>query len=258
MMKILCLGDAVGESGVEALEKKLPALRRRLDADAVIVNGENAAMGKGNGMTAEHAARLFGAGADIITGGNHSFRQRNVFTLMDDSISILRPANYPAANPGRGHTVVLLAGHRMLAVNLSGRVNMEPCACPFETLEKILKAEKGNYDFAVVDFHAEATSEKIAMAYEFKDRVSIFFGTHTHVQTADEQILPSGCGFITDVGMCGPTCSALGVKIEVIIEKFKTGMPCKFELSDNPAELQGALFTLGDDFRCTAVGRVRA
>jgi len=257
-MNILVLGDVVGAAGLDAVCKKLPRLRKELSADAVIVNGENASMGRGNGLTASDAEDLLAAGADIITGGNHSFRQRNIYTLYDESMRLLRPANYHGACPGRGHTILPVSGRNMLVVNLAGRVNMDPCDNPFETLERILKAEKGKYDFAVVDFHAEATSEKIALAFAFKDRVSIFFGTHTHVPTADERVLPGGCGFITDVGMCGPTDSALGVKVELIIDKLKTGMPCRFEISDNPVELQGAVFTIDDKtMRCVDVRRVK-
>ena len=256
-MKILCLGDVVGKPGVQALRAFLPKWREELEADAVIVNGENSSMGCGNGLTPDDAQMLFAAGADVITGGNHSFRQRSVYTMLDDSISILRPANYAGAAPGRGYTLFSAAGRILLVINISGRVNMDPCACPFETCRKILEREKGNYDAAIVDCHAEATSEKFALAYDLKNDVSVFFGTHTHVPTADEQILPPGCGFITDVGMCGPSHSALGVKTEVIVQKMKTGLPAKFELSENPVVLQGALFTLSDrDYRCTEVRRV--
>ena len=258
-MRILCLGDVVGAAGVDAVCARLPSLKRALGADAVIANGENASMGRGNGLTPDDVDALLTAGVDVITGGNHSFRQKCLYPLLDCSPALVRPANYYGANPGRGYTVLPVNGRNMLVVNVSGRVNMDVCADPFKTLSDIFAREAGSYDFAVVDLHAEATSEKIAVAYDCKDRAAVVFGTHTHVQTADEQILEGGCGYITDLGMCGPSRSALGVKVEVIIEKLKTGMPCKFELSENPAELQGALFTLDDHtLRCVSVERVRA
>ncbi|MBQ9468533.1 MAG: YmdB family metallophosphoesterase [Clostridia bacterium] len=256
-MNVLCLGDVVGQAGVDDLLSRLPAVRRELRADLVIVNGENASMGRGNGMTAEDVKDLFMAGADVITGGNHTFRQRNVYELLDDSVSILRPANYPPANPGRGSSVVRISGRDILVVNLAGRVGMEPAACPFETFDRIVAEEKRRYDFIAVDFHAEATSEKVALGHYVRERAAIFFGTHTHVQTADERILEGGCGYITDLGMCGPSCSALGLKTELIVWKFRTGMPCRFELADTPCRMEGALFTLDDrTYRCTAVRRI--
>ena len=256
-MRVLCLGDVVGKPGVQAVRAHLPKWRKELGADLVIVNGENACMGAGNGITPDDVQMLVAGGADIITGGNHSFRQRSVYQMLDDVSYLLRPANYSDMAPGKGYTVFSAAGRRLLVVNLSGRVNMDPCACPFETCQKILERERGNYDAAIVDCHAEATSEKFALAYNFRNEVSVFFGTHTHVPTADEQVLAPGCGYITDIGMCGPARSALGVKTEVIIQKMKTGMPVRFELSENPVVLQGALFTLSErDDRCTDVRRV--
>ena len=257
-MNILCMGDVVSRAGVLSLREKLPGLRKALAADAVIVNGENAAMGSGNGLSKEDAELLFEAGADVITGGNHSFRQKNIYDMLDSCPALLRPANFPGANPGKGYAVLSVSGRNMLVINAAGRINMDPCACPFETCRKILRDLRGSYDFAVVDFHAEATSEKIALAYDLKDSVSVFFGTHTHVPTADEQILPGGCGYITDIGMCGPGSSALGLKTEIIIKKLKTGMPVRFEPADTPVVLQGALFTLDRDLKCSDVRRITA
>ena len=257
-MKILCLGDVVSPFGLEAVKKKLFTLRKETGADAVIINGENTAMGNGNGLTMHDAQALFDAGADVITGGNHSFRQKSIYTMLDDHDSLLRPANLHGSCPGKGYTLLSLCGINLLVVNLIGRVNMElPANCPFETLDKILKDQAGRYDIVAVDFHAEATSEKIALAHYFDGRVQILFGTHTHVPTADEQILPRGCGYITDIGMCGPSCSALGLRPEIIARKLITGLPCRFEPSDNPPVLQGALFTLTKDLKgCTEVRRI--
>ena len=259
-MKILCLGDVVGRGAVLCLQENLRKICRETGAEITVINGENASMGSGNGISKEDAELLFEAGADVITGGNHSFRQRSVYGMLDEAPTLLRPCNYPGQNPGKGSCILSYNGKNILFLNVMGRIGMEnlPLACPFESCRKILLAEKGNYDLAVLDIHAEATSEKIALAYDLCDKVNIIFGTHTHVPTADEQILQGRCGYITDLGMCGPRSSNLGVKTEIIIEKLKTGMPSKFELSENPVTLEGALFTLSDDhFRCTAVERVR-
>jgi metallophosphoesterase (TIGR00282 family) len=257
-MKILCLGDVVSEYGVKDVSDKLWSLRKKTGADAVILNGENASMGAGNGLTARDAQELFDAGADVITGGNHSFRQKNLYTMLDDHDALLRPANLHGSAPGKGYALLSLCGINLLTVNLIGRVNMDlPAACPFDTLDKILKEHAGKYDLVAVDFHAEATGEKLALAHYFDGRVQILFGTHTHVPTADEQILPGGCGYITDLGMCGPTGAALGLRPDIIARKLITGLPCRFEPSENPSLLQGALFTLsGDLSKCTEVKRI--
>lgn len=257
-MKILCFGDVVGEHAVATLKKRLPQIKRELAPDLVIINGENASMGRGNGMSAEDAKTLLYAGADVLTGGNHSFRQRSLYPLLDSSDVILRPANYPSANPGKGYTVISANGRNVLVVNLVGRVDMDPAACPFETVDRILASERENYDLAVVDFHAEATGEKIAMGYHLDGRVQCLFGTHTHVPTGDERILPHGTGFITDIGMCGPTDSALGLRPDCILTRMKTGMPVRFEPADGQIELCGILFTLSDfDYHCKKIERMK-
>ena len=257
-MKILCLGDVVAQSGLDAVCKSLHHLKKELSADAVIVNGENASMGQGNGLTASDAAALLDAGADVITGGNHSFRQKSLYGMLDDRSDLLRPANLHGSCPGKGYTVLPVNGVNLLVVNLLGRVDTDlPASCPFEMLDKILKEEQGHYDAAVVDFHAEATSEKLALAHYFDGRVQVFFGTHTHVPTADAQILPKGCGYVTDLGMCGPSCSALGLRPDIIARKLITGLPCRFEPADTPPVLQGALFTLSSFLSsCTKVERI--
>ena len=257
-MKILCLGDVVSEYGVAAAGHKLRALRKETGADALIINGENAAMGAGNGLTVHDALALFDAGADVITGGNHSFRQKSIYTMLDDHEALLRPANLHGSCPGKGYALLSLNGINLLVINLIGRVGMDlPASCPFDTLDKILKEQAGRYDLVAVDFHAEATSEKLALAHYFDGRVQIFFGTHTHVPTADEQILPKGCGYITDLGMCGPSGAALGLRPDIIARKLITGLPCRFEPSQNPVVFQGALFTLSADLtKCTEVRRI--
>lgn len=244
-MRILCLGDVVGGAAVDKLSRELSGHISRLKIDFTVINGENACMGKGNGLSPEYAEMLFMAGADVITGGNHSFGNRSVYGMLDDCDTLLRPHNYSSRCPGKGYAVVQSCGYRFLVINIQGRVFMsDGLSCPFEAVEKILEYNKGSYDYSIMDIHAETTSEKIAIASYFDGRVDMMFGTHTHVMTADERILPKGSGYITDVGMCGPVNSSLGVKTEVIIEKLRSAMPVKFELSDNPIELQGVIFTL--------------
>lgn len=243
-MKILILGDVVGKPATENFGARLAAFRKENPVDAVIVNGENACLGSGNGISKEAAELLLTGGADIITGGNHSFRQKNMLDYLDTCQNIIRPANLPSASPGNGYVITDFCGRRVLIMNLLGRIYMDPCDCPFAAGDKILQTQKGNYDIAVLDIHAEATSEKWAIADYFSDRVQIIYGTHTHVPTADEQILPSGCAYITDIGMCGPVHSALGVKTEIIVKRMRTALHERFELSDNPVQYQGVLVTL--------------
>jgi metallophosphoesterase (TIGR00282 family) len=255
-MRILCLGDVVGTSAVEKLSRELSGHISRLKIDFTVINGENACMGKGNGISPEYAQTLFMAGADVITGGNHSFGNRSIYSMLEDCDTILRPNNYPSMCPGKGYTIVNSCGYRFLVINVQGRVfMMDEIDCPFASVDRVLEYNKGKYDYSIMDIHAETTSEKIAIASYFDGKVDMMFGTHTHVATADERILPKGSGYITDVGMCGPINSSLGVKTEVIIEKLRSGMPAKFELSDNPIELQGVIFTIEKD-RVTDVSRI--
>ena len=254
-MNILCVGDVVGSIGCRHLLDVLPRAKRELGVDVCIVNGENAA--DGNGITPVAAAMLFDAGADVITGGNHTFRRREFYDLLEENECLLRPANLPVGAPGRGMTVVDRGRYQVTVINLQGTVYMESLPCPFETLDSLLK-QAGNPRFCVVDFHAEATAEKKALAFYADGRVSAVYGTHTHVPTADEQILPQGTGFITDIGMTGPTLSCLGVRPELSIEKMRTKLPVRFAVADGPCAMGGVLFTLDDHTgRTTAVKRVR-
>ena len=220
MIKILCLGDVVGEEGVCALERggMLRKLTEKVGADLVIVNGENSA--DGNGISRESAERLYDCGADVITGGNHTFRRREISSMLDDAAYLIRPANYPAAAPGMGYVIADVRGYRVLVMNLLGVVYMDPMTPPAECAERILRSEKGKYDFAVCDLHAEATSEKLFFARYFDGKIAVVFGTHTHVATADAQVLPGGTGYVTDLGMCGSHAGILGVKTESIVHKF--------------------------------------
>ncbi len=253
--RILAIGDIVGKSGTSFIADKLWGLRKFYGVDMVVANGENAA--PGNGLDRDTADTLFRAGVDVITSGNHIFRKSSVEQLLESEEKILRPANYPSACPGSGWCIFDMCSYKVLVMNLLGTVFMESLASPFETADRILEREKGNFDFAVLDIHAEATSEKLALAKYLDGKVSAIFGTHTHVQTADEQIFSGGTGYITDAGMCGPFDSVLGIKNDIIIRKFLTKMPVRHEEADTPPVLGGCLFTLSlSSGKCTAVQRI--
>ena len=240
--RVLAVGDVVGKSGLEYIKSELWKIRKSENADLVIVNGENSA--PGNGITKASAETLFMSGADIITTGNHVFRRSEVYSYLDDNEKILRPANYPKSVPGFGHGVFDIGGVRVLVMNLLGTVYMESLESPFDAAERILLREKENYDIAICDIHAEATSEKIAFAHRFDGRINIVFGTHTHVQTSDARILQNGTGYITDLGMTGPYDSVLGVKKEIVIKKFVEKMPVRFDEADGKAFFNAAVFEI--------------
>lgn len=257
-MRILCMGDAVGDGGVEYLRRGrlLSRLRRENEADLVIVNGENSAAG--NGISRDSAEALFDAGADVITGGNHTFRRRDVAEYLDDAPYVLRPANYPDAAPGHGFCVIDCAGVRVLVVNLIGCVFMESQDSPFTVADRILAQMQGKYDLSVFDIHAEATSEKMALAAYLDGRASAVFGTHTHVATADAQILPRGTGYITDLGMCGSHAGILGVSTDVILRKYLVRTPVTFTPAVGREEAHGVLFAFSRDGRCVECRPVHA
>lgn len=255
-MKILALGDVVGEKALAYLTQHLPAQRRALGADLVIVNGENVCDIKGISPTA--AEKLIAAGADIITSGNHVFDRRDIYDYLDNAHTLIRPLNYPAECPGEGARVVVSAdGWQVLVLNVSGCAFMDALANPIASVERALDAHRGKYDVAVLDIHAEATSEKLAMAYHFDGRIAAMFGTHTHVQTADEQVLPNGSGYITDLGMTGPLHSVLGVSPEIVIRKNRTHLPCRFTVADGEIRAHGVLFDMDASAgRCKSVKRI--
>ena len=258
MIRVLCLGDVVGEEGVRFLERdgRLRKLASSKRADLIVVNGENSA--PGNGISRESAERLLDAGADVITGGNHTWKQRDAARLLDDGESLIRPCNYPADAPGMGYLIADVRGYRVLVLNAAGVVYMDPVTPPADAVSRILKSERGNYDLSVCDLHAEATSEKLFFARYFDGKLSAVFGTHTHVQTADEQILPGGTGYITDVGMCGSMNGVLGVKTESVVHKFTVRTPVRFDPAEGNPALHGVLFSLDEKTgKCTAVERIR-
>ena len=233
VMNILALGDIVGGRGTDHLCRKgfLPSLRKEHGIHFVIANGENSA--KGNGLSPDSAEALFDA-------------------------RLLRPANFPGAAPGNGYAVYTVEGARVLVFNLSGNAFMlEPIASPYEWADKILESEAGKYDIAILDFHAETTSEKIAMGWFLDGRVSAVFGTHTHVQTADERVLPRGTGYITDIGMCGSMNGVLGIKTECILHKFTVHTPVRFEEAEGDEHVHGAVFSVDTESgKCLSVKRI--
>ena len=242
-IRILALGDICGPRAVEYLRKSLWKYRSLNKIDLVIANGENAS--EPNGIDKQTAETLFDSGVDVITTGNHIWRKSGIFSYLDDKDEILRPLNFPATNPGHGDTVTTVNGYRVLIMNVLGQAYMDTPSDPFEAVEKCLARNAGKYDFAVLDIHAESTGEKKALAYSFAPQVSIIYGTHTHVQTNDAQILGGGCGYITDLGMCGDNDSILGVKKEAVIYRMKTKMLSKFDFAtEGEIECNGAIFEI--------------
>ena len=245
-LKILAVGDVVGKAGLAHLQDTLNKQKQALSVDFCIVNGENASEIKG--LCRADAEQLLYAGADLITLGNHTYSAPDTGAFLDARPDvIIRPANYPPTNPGYGYTVANVCGVRVLCINLLGTVHMDPLDNPFLTLERILDAQKGQYDIAVLDMHAEATSEKIAMARAFDGKVAVIFGTHTHVPTADLQILPGGTGYVTDLGMTGPDGGVIGAKTEPVLRMLRDHMPARFSVADGRVRARAALFCVDTD-----------
>lgn len=254
-MNILVLGDVVSTGGCHFVREKLSAFKRLKKIDLCIANGENSA--KGNGITPDSAAYLFASGVDFITGGNHTFRRNEVYDLLDESQDIIRPYNYPDGVPGKGVGIIDMGRTRVAVINLMGTMYTEALTNPFHAIEQALKETDG-CKIILVDFHAEATSEKKALGFMLDGRVSAFFGTHTHVQTADERILPGGTGYITDLGMCGAINSVLGVKKDIVINKFKTNLPVRFETADDlECMINGCIFEIDEKSgKCIDIERI--
>ena len=240
--KILALGDVVGPRATEYLSSVLWRVRKNHKIDMVIANGENSS--EPNGIDKTSARTLFDSGVDVITTGNHVFRKTSVFSYLDDEENILRPLNFPTECPGHGDTIIKINGYKILVLNVMGQSYLDVAYSPFEAVEKALQRNDGKYDFCVLDIHAEETGEKKAIAYNFADKIAVIFGTHTHVQTNDAQILEGKCAYITDLGMCGAEDSILGVKKEAVIYKLKTKMLSKFDFADGEIEANGAIFEI--------------
>lgn len=257
-MKLLCIGDVVGAPGRKAVRELLPELRREFDIDVVIVNAENAA--GGSGLTVETADDLLQQPVDMLTGGNHTWRYREVLGLLDRDPRILRPLNYPEGTPGRGFGFCeSRAGIKVGVINLQGRVFMDPLPSPFEAADRAVDELKAvGCQVIVVDVHAEATSEKRALGWYLDGRVSVVYGTHTHVATADEEILPGGTGYLTDLGMTGPYDSVIGVKKEQILERFLTMRPTSFGVAKHDVRLCGIVVEVDETTgRARHIERVR-
>ncbi len=244
-LRILTVGDVVGVGGTEYIRKNLWSIRKQYNIDFTVLNGENAA--KGNGLDKDTAEALIASGADVITSGNHIWNKHEMRHYIENNELVLRPANYPALCPGEGYHISDVSGTRVLVISLIGNVYMyDSFYSPFEAADDIIKKRADEYDIAVIDFHAEATSEKAALAKYLDGRISVLFGTHTHVQTSDIKILPSGTGFITDVGMTGAYDSVIGVKNECVLEKFLTKMPVRFEEAGGRMMFNAAWFDVDE------------
>ena len=245
-MKILIIGDVTGPGGIAHLKENLWKIREREGADLAIVNAENASFV--TGVSPEGAETLFMAGADVLTGGNHTLQNKLSYSYLDENERILRPINFPAEAPGRGWCIAEARnGYRVLVINAMGTVHIEPTLdSPYRYIDRALSEAEGKYDVSVLDFHAEATGEKGAAAYNYDGKISIIFGTHTHVPTADAKILPCGSGFITDVGMCGESGGILGMDSECVIEKMKTKLPSKFRAASGKAVANAVIFTVDE------------
>jgi len=240
-MRVLFLGDVVGSPGRSAVLRALPELKERYQPDFILVNGENAAAGFG--ITPDIAESFFEAGVSAITLGNHAFHRSEIYDYLDSERPIVRPANLPPGTPGRGACVVQNGELRLGVVNACGRTFMDrPYDDPFRCLDTLL--ETIETPARILDFHAEATSEKIAMGWYLDGRVSAVLGTHTHVQTADERILPGGTAFLSDVGMCGPRDSVIGMDVDTILRRMRTLLPHRFEVAKGPTTLSGVVLTL--------------
>ncbi|MDD6382106.1 TIGR00282 family metallophosphoesterase [Mitsuokella sp.] len=255
-MRIMLVGDVVGRPGRRAFQDHTPKLRAEKGIDVVIVNGENSAGGKG--FTRKALDELYRGGADIVTSGNHVWDKKDVLSFIDDEPFLIRPANYPEGTPGKGWCSYPFKAKNIGVMNLSGRAFMPPLDCPFQKVEELLREMKRECDLIFLDFHAETTSEKMAMGFYLDGRVNGVVGTHTHVQTADERLLPKGTAYITDLGMVGPRDSVLGVKTDIILRKFTTAMPVRFDLAEGPCTYCAVIVEVDDATNKTrSIERIR-
>ena len=255
-MKLLFIGDVNARPGREALAALLPGLLEEYGPQLVIANGENAAHGLG--ITPRIADEMFDLGVDLITGGNHLFDRREIVDYLAEQPRLLRPANYPRGVPGFGVFVGEAGGVPFMATTLAGRVFMPPLDCPFRALDRLLADEGSGIAVRIVDFHAEATSEKVALGLHADGRLSALIGTHTHVQTADERVLPGGTACITDVGMTGPHDGVIGVRADLILRRFLTGLPARFEPAEGKVILHAVLVDIDEaSGRARSIERIR-
>ena len=255
MMRILMVGDVVGKDGQDTLLYYLPKLKEKYHPDVVVVNGENSAP-NGRGIKRQTVQKFFNAGADCITLGNHAWAQKEIFDFIDHEEALIRPANFPEGTPGRGYVVLSTRKGKVTIVNLLGRTFMTPMDCPFRTMDHIL--DKIPPSVILVDFHAEATSEKLAFACYVDGKVSSVIGTHTHVQTADERILSRGTSYLSDVGMTGPAGGVIGMEKEAVIKRFISQLPMRFEVAKGVCELNAVLVDIhAESGKSTAIERIQ-
>ena len=242
-MKILFIGDIVGSPGREAIKKLLPGLIKEHSLDFVVANAENVA--GGSGITLKTADDLFASGVDVLTSGDHIWKRNEIFELLNTEKRILRPLNFPSSSPGQGSSVFKTkTGKNIGVINVNGRVFMDPLECPFKTSLKAAEELSKETNIIIVDMHAEATSEKVALGWYLDGKVSAVLGTHTHIQTADEKILPNGTAYITDAGMTGPYDSVIGRKVEDVLQRFLTLIPTRFEVAENNIQLHGVFLNI--------------
>jgi len=253
-VRILFIGDVVGGPGRRALAGALAGLREQHQPSFVVVNGENAAGGVG--ITPRVADEIFGLGVDAITLGNHAYRHRDVYEYLDREPRIVRPANYPRGNPGRGHAVIERDGQRLAVINLSGTLFLRVARSPFAEVDSILASLREGPVHVLVDMHAEATSEKVGLGWHLDGRVTACVGNHTHVPTADARVLPGGTAYVTDVGMTGSRAGVIGVRKEQAIEGFLTQMPVKFDTAEDDPWVNGVLVEAGDDGRAQSIEQI--
>jgi len=255
-MNILMVGDVFGEPGRAALAKHLPRLRHEHAIDFCVVNIENAA--SGFGVTPQMARQALEQGADVLTSGNHIWDRKEIVEYITKENLLLRPANFPAGTPGVGYVTIKTGPHKVAVLNLMGRVFMTPIDCPFRKADEVVPELRKETPIVLVDMHAEATSESVAMGWHLDGRVSAVVGTHRHVQTADERVLPGGTAYITDLGMTGPTDGVIGVDRELILQRFLNQMPVRFEPAKGPAALHGVVIVVDPETgRASDIRRLR-
>ena len=254
-MKILAVGDLVGSAGINELKARLKEVKEKENIDFIIVNGENSA--EGMGITEKNFKDITGLNVNCITMGNHTWGKKDIFKFIEDP-RIIRPANYPKNVVGKGYNIYECKGKKIAVINLIGRVDINILTeNPFLEAKRIIEKIKNQVDMIFVDFHAEATAEKIALGYYLDGLVTAVFGTHTHVQTADERILPSGTGYITDIGMTGPKESVIGMNIQASIKRFETALPEKYKIADGECIFNGVIFNVDDKtFKVTDIKRI--
>lgn len=242
-LKVLFIGDIVGSVGRDALKRNLPKLKSKFNPDFIVVNGENAAAGRG--ITEAISNEFFALGVDGITMGNHTWDNKDIFRFIDQESRLIRPANFPDA-PGSGYTVLKNGNKKLAIINMQGRTFLPPIDCPFQKADELVNELRQQTSCILFDFHAEATSEKIAMGWHLDGRVSLVVGTHTHVQTNDARILPEGTAYLTDVGMCGPVNGVLGMEKEAVLYKFKTQLPARFTVDEGEWQFHAVLVQIDD------------